>query len=191
MQQKQIRKDKRATRQSIPNEQKQQKSAVICQQVITHPRYQAATKISAYLAMPEEVSVVTIIKDAWENGKTVYLPVVMGWGKPLKFAPYHKDSELIPDSLGIKIPAVDSSAYIDADELDFVVTPLVAFDKNRNRIGMGGGFYDRTFAFTEHSEQTFLAGVAFSEQQSDELINENDWDIKPTIIISDNAIFQS
>ncbi len=78
MQQKQIRQDKRQARQSISAELKQQKSAHICQQIIDHPRYQTADKISAYLAMPEEVSVTDIINDAWAHNKTVYLPVVMG-----------------------------------------------------------------------------------------------------------------
>lgn len=187
--QKQIRKDKRQARQEINKTVKQQKSAMICDSIINHPAYQTASKISAYLAMPEEVSVKAIIEDAWAADKQVYLPVVMGWGKSLMFAPYYQDSELVPDSLGIKIPNVKQSDYISANQLDFVVTPLVAFDKTRNRIGMGGGFYDRTFAFTEQSNNTFLAGVAFIEQLVDEGITENKWDIKPTIIVSDKSIF--
>lgn len=112
MQQKQIRLAKRAARKAIPAELKQQKSALICQQIINHPRYQAAKHVSAYLAMPEEVSVQAVIENAWAAGKTLYLPVVMGWGKALKFAVYHKDSELVPDSLGIKIPKVDPATYL-------------------------------------------------------------------------------
>ena len=68
---------------------------------------------------------------------------------------------------------------VQPDALDLVLTPLVAFDAQKNRIGMGGGYYDRTFSFLEQKPDAIkpvLAGLAF-ERQRVEKIPSNPWDI--------------
>lgn len=182
--QKQWRREKRQARKALDNTTRQTKSQTVCKQVIESDAYLQATCIGAYLAMPEEINVKAIIEHAWANGKSVFLPVVLDWGVPLKFAPYTPDTLLTQDCLGIDIPNVGSEHYIDATELDVVVTPLVAFDEHRNRIGMGGGFYDRTFACKKTKATPHLIGVAFDVQQVDGNITANEWDIRPDAIVS-------
>ncbi|PID64872.1 MAG: 5-formyltetrahydrofolate cyclo-ligase, partial [Gammaproteobacteria bacterium] len=154
--------------------------------------YRQAKRIGAYLCLPEEVNVKSIIEAAWADGKSVYLPVVLDWGQVLKFAPYTPDSKLIRDRLDIEIPAVCATKYLEASALDMVVTPLVAFDEQRNRIGMGGGFYDRTFAFKAEAKpfsKPQLIGVAFETQRLPVTITANPWDICPDAIITEQRIY--
>lgn len=191
--QKDIRKQKRQARKSLPTAEKQRKSQQVCERVISSQDFQQAQHIGAYLCMPEEVDVRAIIEAAWEADKQVYLPVVVGWGQALQFAPYTATTHLVKDMLDIDIPAVDKKCYVPAQTLDMVVTPLVAFDNLRNRIGMGGGFYDRTFAFKEENpklgNKPVLMGVAFETQRSKETIGANPWDIRPDSIISEEIAY--
>ena len=88
------------------------------------------------------------------------------------------ETELTLNRFGIWQPL--SGRSLDVCELDVVVTPLVAFDQNGNRIGMGGGYFDRTFAFLRHRDNWLrpkLIGVAFECQQVEE-ISPNPWDIR-------------
>ena len=87
-------------------------------------------------------------------------------------------TDLVRSDFGLWEPA--SGTLIDASKLDVVVTPLVAFDVQRNRIGMGGGYFDRTFAFLggrTHWLRPKLIGVAF-ECQRVQKITGNPWDIR-------------
>ncbi len=184
--QKNIRKQKRIERKNLSIDDKRKKSRQISEKVLHSSAYQQAQYIGAYLSMPEEVNVKAIIEAAWADGKHIYLPVVTGWDKPLQFAPYTPASILIKDALDIKIPDIDKTHYLPAEQLDLVITPLVAFDEKRNRIGMGGGFYDRTFAFkADGSGKPVLLGVAFEIQYVDSAIEANQWDICPDSIISE------
>ncbi len=183
--QKQWREEKRQARKNLSATDKAQKSQAIIKQIIKSDEYKNAKHIGVYLAMPEEVNLQTLIETAWQDGKSVYLPVVIGWGKPLLFAPYTTDSQLVKDALNIDIPNTDTDSYIGADKLDLVITPLVAFDENNNRIGMGGGFYDRTFTCKDTQDKPTLIGVAFAEQKTDSLIPMNEWDIPLDKIITE------
>ena len=189
--QKDWRKDKRVARKSIILHEKIIKNQQIAEKVITSKDYQQSTNLGVYLFIPEEVDVKSIIEAAWTDGKKVYLPVVIGIGKALKFAPYSENTKLKKDCLGIDIPDLPDEQLINANELDMVVTPLVAFDENCNRIGMGGGFYDRTFAFKKANPQSTptLIGVAFEIQKVDGEIVSNKWDIRPDKIISEFRVY--
>lgn len=190
--QKTLRAQKRLARKNLSASQKAEKSQSISERLIATKAYQNAQHIAAYLCLPEEVDVSHLIKTAWADGKQVYLPVVLTWGKPLQFAPYQPHSTLIKDTLDIPIPNVNKSHYIDAKHLDLVITPLVAFDQNRNRIGMGGGFYDRTFAFKAQNNYPTptLIAAAFAIQKTNCPIPSNDWDIRPDKIITENQMIR-
>ncbi len=184
--QQQWRVEKRQARKNLSTTDKTDKSQQIVEQIIATDNYKNAQCIGAYLAMPEEVNLQSLIEIAWADNKQVYLPVVIDWEKPLLFAPYHTDSQLVKDKLNIDIPNTDTDNYITAEQLDLVITPLVAFDRYNNRIGMGGGFYDRTFAFKKHQNRPVLIGVAFAVQQTNSPISVNDWDIRPDRIITEH-----
>lgn len=186
------RKEKKAARKALDQQERQEKSKQIAQCLLATDAYKNAQHIAAYLCMPGEVDMWKVIKKAWAEDKQVYLPVVLGWEQPLQFAPFTPQCELAKDYYDIEIPKVDSSEYVSPRILDLVITPLVAFDKYRNRIGMGGGFYDRTFAFKQRdsSAKPQLLGVAFETQRVDGVpIAANTWDISPDAIITEKTIY--
>jgi 5-formyltetrahydrofolate cyclo-ligase len=95
------------------------------------------------------------------------------------------DTDLYRNEIGLYEPA--DGNVIAANELDIVITPLVAFDNRLNRVGMGGGCFDRSFAFLKHRKIFYrpkLVGVAF-ECQRVEKVNANPWDIRLFQIITD------
>lgn len=184
-----IRQAVRSKRKQLSHEEKQKQSQAVADTLRTLPAYQNATNVGVYLHLPEELSVEAITSHAWSQGKSVYLPVVLQRGAALAFAPYHEDSRMRKDCLSIPIPDVSTKDYIHAEQLDCVITPLVAFDQDCNRIGMGGGFYDRTFATKTH--QPFLIGVAFIEQLVADGITANAWDVRPDCIVTADHVYTS
>ena len=96
-----------------------------------------------------------------------------------------RDTTLLRNNFGLWEP-VDSE-IISPKQLNLVVTPLVAFDEYHNRIGMGGGYFDRCFAFLRHRNHWIspkLIGVAFACQET-ERIEPNPWDIRLYGVYSD------
>ena len=95
---------------------------------------------------------------------------------------------MIGNKFNIKEPDVTSSDYLMPAELDAVLVPLVGFDKCRNRMGMGGGFYDRSFAHRNKAAgKPFLIGVAYDLQQADSVYPDW-WDVKLDVIVTESQV---
>ncbi len=132
--------------------------------------------IACYLSTWDEVDTGAIIERAWSAKKRIFLPVIAARGY-MMFRETLPETEMKMNHFGLWEPV--SGELISAFELDVVVTPLVAFDGERNRIGMGGGYFDRTFAFLSgrrHWLRPKLIGMAFDCQRV-EKISPNPWDI--------------
>ena len=95
----------------------------------------------------------------------------------LRFAPWRAGDPLVTNRYGIPEPDVEPSSALDARAMALVVTPLVGFDAQGQRLGMGGGWYDRSFAF-RHTDAAppLLVGAAFASQQVDTL-EAASWDV--------------
>lgn len=103
----------------------------------------------------------------------------------MEFRELGENSDLSAGKLGMSEPLGGKLAA--TDEFDFVLAPLVAFDMKRNRIGMGGGYYDRAFAKNKLSafdDALPIAGLAFDVQRVDE-ITSNPWDIRLSQIFTE------
>lgn len=141
--------------------------------------FRSAQKIALYLTADGEIDPAPICHAAWRLGKTVYLPVL----HPLRhdrmiFVRYRRGDRLLPNRLGIPEPAT-RRATARPWQLDLVLMPLVAFDRQGNRLGMGGGFYDRTFAkeaATHWPRRPRLCGLAHRLQEVAAL-PVNPWDV--------------
>ena len=158
-------------------------SREICDALIGSHEFHAARKIACYLPMRDEVDPRRIIARAWRANKRVFCPVVTHSRKML-FCELQPDSVLERGPYGIWEP-VNGTTTAPRD-LDIVVTPLVAFDEQRHRIGMGGGYYDRCFAHLLQRRnwlQPKLIGVAYNCQKV-EKIQPNPWDIRLYSVIS-------
>ncbi|MBL4941364.1 MAG: 5-formyltetrahydrofolate cyclo-ligase [Colwellia sp.] len=106
-----------------------------------------AKHIALYLANNGELDLQPFIQWCWQQNKQLYLPVVHPFAKGhLLFLSYLPNSTMVINRYNIKEPKLDVRAIIPVQQLDIILTPLVAFDSTGARIGMGGGYYDRTLA---------------------------------------------
>ncbi len=144
--------------------------------------YQQSQHIAFYWAVAGEISVQTVLKQAWKDQKTCYLPVIDD--KTLVFVNVTPATRM--ELNRFSIPEPTAGGLIVPPALDLVLTPLVAFDRQCHRIGMGGGFYDRTFAVCKNTvhHRPFMMGVAHYCQQTS-AITPASWDITLDSVVTD------
>ncbi|KXF80185.1 5-formyltetrahydrofolate cyclo-ligase [Enterovibrio coralii] len=137
-----------------------------------------ASRIALYLSVDGELDTAPLIARCWAQGKDVYLPVIHPFSKGhLLFLHYHPKTQLVPNQYGILEPKLDVRDVLPAAKLDVICTPLVAFDAAGQRLGMGGGYYDRTLApWYETGAGAKPIGLAHDCQQLDALPVEV-WDV--------------
>ncbi|WP_421569358.1 5-formyltetrahydrofolate cyclo-ligase [Stenotrophomonas sp. PD6] len=103
------------------------------------------------------------------------LPVLAG--QTLRFAPWRPGQALTANRFGIPEPDIALDDTLAPEQMTLVVAPLVGFDAQCRRLGMGGGWYDRSFAFRQQRPAPpWLAGVGFAAQQVDDLPVQP-WDV--------------
>ncbi|MDC1255943.1 5-formyltetrahydrofolate cyclo-ligase [bacterium] len=157
----------------------------------------SAKSIALYLANDGELNLAPFIRWCWQNNKAVYLPVVHPFSKGnLLFLRYSDHSEMTINKYGIKEPKLDIRHILPTQQLDIIFTPLVAFDETGERIGMGGGYYDRTLAKWHESykidkqSKPYPIGIAHDCQQIDKVPTEL-WDIPLPEIITPSKNIRS
>ena len=154
------------------------------------PAFCNAQRIALYIANDGEINPSFLINALWQQGKQVYLPVLPSdHSRNMRFRPVNQDTSFITNRYGIPEPA-STSDEISPSELDMVFLPLVGFDSAGRRLGMGGGFYDATFAFKQEGfySSPQLIGLAHACQEVDELISDS-WDIPLSGILTDRGYF--
>ncbi len=168
-------------------------STEITTQLLQQPIFEQAQRIAVYLAHRNEVSTEKIIQDIWAQGKQCYLPVLApDMPNSLHFLPYTAETVLQPNTYKILEPIWDASACLPAQDFDLVITPLVGFDKHCHRIGMGAGYYDRSFAFMNTSprpQHPKLVGLGYELQKLDN-IEPQPWDITLDAVFTENTVYQ-
>lgn len=164
-------------------------------QLIKRQRFFLSSQhIAAYIPMHGELSPLPLIDLARSLGKNIYLPVLMPFlTNRLWFAPWNPDTKMRNNRFGIPEPVFNGKQLIPARQLDIVITPLVAFDQQCHRMGMGGGYYDRTFSFLrfrQHWQSPRLVGLAY-EFQKVTRINTQPWDVPLHAVVSEKRIYTS
>lgn len=182
----QLRKMVRQRRQQLSPETQQHAASALVDQVFASVDIEQAGHIALYLANDAELDTFALIQALWLLGKQVYLPVlhpfVPGY---LLFVNYQRDSLLYPNKFGIPEPLLQCALIRPVQQLDIIFTPLVAFDANGNRLGMGGGFYDRTLAQLPADSRCKVIGLAHSCQQVDN-VPAAAWDVALPHIITES-----
>ena len=159
----------------------------LCDRIINLPEYRQARHIAAYFAVNGEIGLEPVINHALSIGKLIYLPNLDQ--KSLRFSPYFHEQKMRINKFKLPEPDVADEEMLMPSELDLVLAPLVVFDANCNRVGMGGGFYDRSFAFRKTGvKKPVLVGVAHELQKVDELVPE-EWDVRLDMVVTDQAIY--
>lgn len=186
-----IRQLKRAQRKLLSDDVQQQHSRALCVNIAKQVIYKNSRNIACYIANDGEIDPYLIIEHARFSCKNVYLPVLSPLHNSLYFAPYRPDSGLKLNRFSIPEPVCHPSTWISARQLDLLLLPLVAFDSQGNRLGMGGGFYDRTLAYLRHRQhwkKPVLAGLAHEIQKTARL-NTQSWDIPLNYIITEKQLY--
>jgi len=191
----QLRRQMRSARKALSTEQQQSAGASLLKNLQQQVSFNSAEHIALYLASDGEIDPQSVIDYCWAQGKQVYLPVLdPDLHNQLLFVHYDQNTLMCRNKYDISEPAVPYQKSIPATDLDLVLLPLVAFDNNGNRMGMGGGYYDRSFAFMMDDEVNsadkkvpVLIGLAHQLQQVDELAVES-WDIPLSGIASEAGV---
>ena len=153
------------------------------------PEYSRASRIAVYFAVNGEISLDFVIDQALLQGKQIYLPNLDQ--KSLRFSPYTRQQKMRINRFKLPEPDVPDDEMLAPEALDLVLAPLVVFDTERNRIGMGGGFYDRSFAFRKEPgiNAPVLTGIAH-ELQRVERLDPEPWDVRLDMIVTDQNIYR-
>jgi 5-formyltetrahydrofolate cyclo-ligase len=185
-----IRKQLRSQRRSLSAERHFILSEKITAILSVQPFFLRAKRLGIYLANDGEIDPSSIVNICRKSAKQCFLPVI----HPLKinrlhFAHYGQNSQLIANRFGILEPSLGRTKMVPPWSLDLILMPLVGFDRQGNRLGMGGGFYDRTLAFTARGQHPAprLIGLAHSFQEL-ESISPQIWDIPVDHIITEQEI---
>jgi len=179
----------RARRRALNDSERLQRSETLCRRLSRQPLFRASRKIAAYLPADSEIETQPLIELAWRMKKQVYLPVLAPFlDKRLWFARFKPDTRLVSNRYGIAEPELIHRQRIAAHALDIVLAPLVGFDRNGNRLGMGGGFYDRSFGYLlnrKHWCKPRLIGLAYDFQLIPQLPVQP-WDVPLTAVATDS-----
>lgn len=145
---------------------------------------------ACYLANDNEFDCTSIIEALWKAQKKCYLPVLLSKREEgLQFSLYTPETKLALNRYKILEPA--HPEIFSAEKLDVVFLPLVGFDLQANRLGMGAGYYDRTFAFKQENKikKPLLIGLGYEFQQV-ENISQEPWDVRLDGILTEKKYFQ-
>ena len=188
----QIRKQIRQRRKSLTAIEQQQFAGQIANHISTYiaqlQSEKTIIKTALFLSMDGEIGTDKAIKQLWLQQCEVYLPRIHPFNpNQLIFLRYQADTPLTTSKLGMKEPQLNCSQLCPIQQLDVIFTPLVAFDKYRNRLGMGGGFYDRTLSHIGIEQNPQIVGLAHNCQQVEQVPIEA-WDIPLKRIITPNGL---
>lgn len=183
-----IRKNLLHKRKKLTNQEQQKKSELIINHIKQSDVFKQATKIAFYHAVRGEADPSGLMRENKE--KQFYLPILSSnKSQGLIFAPIDNNTRYKHNEFLIPEPIVEPDEFIKAEKLDLVIMPLLGFDSKGNRLGMGGGYYDRCFAFKQTQiVKPILMGFAYDFQQVD-LPDAEPWDIGLDIIATESTFF--
>ncbi|MGA9854990.1 MAG: 5-formyltetrahydrofolate cyclo-ligase [Gammaproteobacteria bacterium] len=187
---KSIRQEMRSRRRVLDSATRARAAEALAALLTALPCYRSAQHIAGYAAVDGEVDTNLLLQQAHREGKHIYLPVVPAeHSAELRFHRWAPDSAMQQNRFQIPEPALSTANGIAPQSLDLVLTPLVAFDDSGNRLGMGAGFYDRTFAFLKSgSDKPLMLGLAYEFQHLDRL-KETSWDVPLAGVVSERHVY--
>ena len=189
----QLRQDIRRSRRQLSKKQQQLHGRQLAKNLHLSRHYRQVKDIAFYLAEDGEIDTSLAIQKAWRDKKRVYLPVLSPFSSELFFAPYTADTRMKNNRFGIAEPNVPIRMCKRAHQLQLVCMPLVGFDLQFNRLGMGGGFYDRSLHFRAQQKSwrhPKLIGLAHECQNLDSVPTES-WDIPVDGILTEKTYYKA
>jgi len=189
-----LRKKYRHKRRSLDESFQEDSSYQLVENIKRLSRLKTINNIAVYLANDGELNLSPLINWCWESHINTYLPVIHPFcSGHLLFLQYHESSVMQKNCYDILEPRLDVRKVLPVSSLDIILTPLVAFDDTGARLGMGGGYYDRTLATWYKSKNTlnkpYPIGIAHDCQKADN-IPIGYWDIPIPEVITPTKHYQ-
>ena len=186
-----VRNNTLAMRRALTYDEIHAASQQACAHLISTSRWQQAQHIAFYIAHDSEIDPRLLMDLAHSQNKLCYLPALATDDlNHLVMVRYQPGDSLVKNLYGIPEPIQDKNTIITPTELDLVLVPLVAFDNTGTRLGMGVGYYDRTFAFLNQPRRPRrpqLVGLAYHFQQQEHLLRQK-WDVGLDMIVTDQEV---
>jgi 5-formyltetrahydrofolate cyclo-ligase len=152
------------------------------------PEYFTDQRVAGYWASHGELPLNLVIPPLATRGQQFLLPVT-GPGRQLRFAPWKPGDAVEANRYGIPEPVLPGELF-EPFQLDLVLVPLLGFDRRGNRLGHGGGYYDRGFAFLNEQvrpTEPLLVGIAYAFQELPE-VDEQDWDVPLDFVATEREL---
>lgn len=185
---KELRKLLRSRRRSLTALQQKLATKNLYKQVVNTPIFRRSKSIGFYLANDGEINPHLLMKIAKHYKKQIFLPVLKKWPKfAMTLQQISTNTRWTLNQYNIKQPVYNKRQEAHPLKLDLILMPLVGFDNQGGRLGMGAGFYDRYFAYQQRLKQwhkPYLIGLAHECQKVDKLCL-NKWDIKVSAVVTD------
>ena len=162
----------------------QRVSLQICAHIRKLDQYRYAKRIALYQAVNGEIDLSSLWRSAPLQGKYCYFPA-LNEDSTLSFLPATPSSPFHENRYGIAEPDIGREHALSPEQLNLIFIPLVAFDSQGTRLGMGAGYYDRTLA---NYQTPLLVGVAY-EFQRQSFIEAQSWDIGLNVVITERAAY--
>lgn len=187
-----LRHELRARRQELSSAEQTHAAHQLITHLVAMRLYRVSRRIAVYLPNDGEIDPVPLMARIWKTGKTCYLPVLSRLRHDrLWFAPFTQETPLAANRFGILEPVTSPRTWVRAHELDLILMPLVGFDAQGNRLGMGGGFYDKSLAHLQHRRlwrKPHLIGLAHDFQRVKKL-DARPWDVPMQAVATDHSVY--
>lgn len=185
---KQLRRTLRQTRRALSPAEQRRAAQGLYRQLAQHPVFRRAKHIALYLPNDGEIDPHLLLRAAQKRGKATYLPVLNAWPRSkMVFQRIRPAEKLRRNRFGISEPRANSAQQRKVWALDLILLPLVGFDSEGGRLGMGGGFYDRSLAYRarrKNCHKPTLLGLAHECQQVEKLAMAS-WDVPLDATVTD------
>lgn len=186
----QLRRMLRKARRALTSRQQRQAARGLYKQLAQQPLFRRAKHVALYLPTDGEIDPRLLLRAAQRRGKATYLPVLSAWPRTkMVFQRIRPGEKLKPNRFRILEPRPNLARQRKVWALDLVLLPLVGFDDVGGRLGMGGGFYDRSLAYMARRKtwrKPTLLGLAH-ECQKVERLAQASWDVPLQGTVTDKA----
>lgn len=166
-------------RKKIPKIDKKIWDEKIKNKLISSDYYKSAKSIFIYYSTEDEIDTKKIIKQAFLDKKEIYIPKITGKNQ-MKASLLRSFDDLVDGKYKIKTSKLEKSS----EKIDLTIVPGLSFDKNKYRLGYGGGYYD----YYIKNHKSFYVGLFYQINKSYKL-NFDNFDQKLDLIITDKKIF--
>lgn len=177
-----LRASLRERRRSLDAQTRTAAARAVCEHIATFPHWPGVRRVALYIANDGEMDTAPLAALCRGSGKLLFLPI-MGNDKTLSFAAWDADTLLLRNSYGIDEPPA-TATRMEASELDIIFLPLVGWDRQGNRLGMGGGYYDRSLAGVKGP---LLAGLGYTAQELPKVPRDK-WDVRLDIVVTEDCV---